>query len=186
VDELEMHQPTVTDASTLRGYRQDIAVSKFLSGLSPPLRSQMRGQMLGGDSILALTATFSRVMRVSTEFEASSAPSIEQSAIIFGRCKVRGRGRDFGGQWRGFAGGGRGSYGGKQSASEKAPCNIGIVDVLITFLKSAGRNLDISNGHNYLILVLLPRVVLLRVLHLLFLTLPRLYCRKKSMIDFDS
>ena len=42
IDELEMHQPTITDAMTLRGYRQDLAVSKFLSGLSPTLRSQVR------------------------------------------------------------------------------------------------------------------------------------------------
>ena len=34
VNEMEMHQPAVTDATTLRGYRQDLAVSKFLSGLS--------------------------------------------------------------------------------------------------------------------------------------------------------
>ena len=64
IDELEMHQSVVTYATTLRGYRQDLAVSKFLSGLSPTLRSQMRGRILGGDSIPALTATFSRVMRV--------------------------------------------------------------------------------------------------------------------------
>jgi len=37
IDELEMHQASVTDATTLRGYRQDFAVSKFLSGLSPTL-----------------------------------------------------------------------------------------------------------------------------------------------------
>ena len=37
IDELEMHQPAVIDAATLRGYRQDLAVSKFLSGLSPTL-----------------------------------------------------------------------------------------------------------------------------------------------------
>ena len=30
IDELEMHQPSVTDAATLREYRQDLAVSKFL------------------------------------------------------------------------------------------------------------------------------------------------------------
>jgi len=34
IDELEMHQPAVTDATTLRWYHQDLAVSKFLSGLS--------------------------------------------------------------------------------------------------------------------------------------------------------
>ena len=31
IGELEMHQPTVIDAATLRGYRQDLTVSKFLS-----------------------------------------------------------------------------------------------------------------------------------------------------------
>ena len=78
----------------------------------------MQGQILGGDSILTLTSTFSRVMRVSTGSDVSSAPSIEQSAIISGRG--RGRGRDFGGRGRGFVRG-RGSYGGRQSASEKGP-----------------------------------------------------------------
>ena len=34
IDELKIHQPAVTDAATLRGYRQDLAVSKFLSGLN--------------------------------------------------------------------------------------------------------------------------------------------------------
>ena len=38
IDELDMHQPSVTDVATLRRYRQDLAVSKFLSGLSPILR----------------------------------------------------------------------------------------------------------------------------------------------------
>jgi len=62
IDELEMHQPSVTDAATLRGYHQDLTMSKFLSGLSPTLRSQVRGHILGGDSIPTLTATFLRVM----------------------------------------------------------------------------------------------------------------------------
>ena len=39
IDELEMHQLSVTDVATLRGYHQDLALSKFLSGLSPTLRS---------------------------------------------------------------------------------------------------------------------------------------------------
>ena len=34
-NELEMHQPVVTDAVTLRGYHQDLVVLKFLFGLSP-------------------------------------------------------------------------------------------------------------------------------------------------------
>ena len=37
IAELEMHQPAVTDATTLRGYHQDLAVLKFLFGLSPTL-----------------------------------------------------------------------------------------------------------------------------------------------------
>ena len=40
IDELEMHQSAVTDAAILRGYRH--AVSKFKSGLSPTLQSQVR------------------------------------------------------------------------------------------------------------------------------------------------
>jgi len=47
INELEMHQPAVTNEATLRGYRQDLAVSKFLSSLSPTLQSQVRGQKLG-------------------------------------------------------------------------------------------------------------------------------------------
>jgi len=38
-DELEMHQTVVTDAATLRGYLQDLVILKFLSDLSPILRS---------------------------------------------------------------------------------------------------------------------------------------------------
>jgi len=37
IDELDTHQPVVTDAATLRRCRQDFAVSKFLSGLSSSL-----------------------------------------------------------------------------------------------------------------------------------------------------
>ena len=68
----------------------------------------------------------------------------------------------------------------------KAPDNIGIVDVAITSPKSVRRNLNVLSGHNYLILVLLLHVVLLRDLHLLFLPLPQLYYRNRSMIDYDS
>ena len=48
IDELEMHQPSVTNAATLRGYRQNLAVLKSLSDLSPSLRFQVCGQKLGG------------------------------------------------------------------------------------------------------------------------------------------
>ena len=43
IDELEMHRPSVIDVATLRGYHQDLTMSKFLSGMSFTLRSQMRG-----------------------------------------------------------------------------------------------------------------------------------------------
>jgi len=91
IAELEMHQPAVTDATTLRGYHQDLAVLKFLFGLSPTLWSQVWGQILR-DNIPTLTATFSRFMRVSTGADIPSTPSIEQSAIVSGHG--RGRGRD--------------------------------------------------------------------------------------------
>jgi len=90
-----MHQPAVTDTTILRGYRHDLLVSKFLSDFSLTLRSREQGQILRGDSIFTLTATFSRVMRISTESDASSTPSIEQSTMIFDRG--RGRDCDFGG-----------------------------------------------------------------------------------------
>ena len=59
----------------------------------------MRGQILGGDNIHMLIAIFSKVMRVSTRADVSSASSIEQSAMYSrrGRGGGRGRGREFGG-----------------------------------------------------------------------------------------
>jgi len=116
-----MHQPAVTDAATLKGYRQDLVVLKFLSGLGPTLRSQVWDQILRGDSIPTLIATFSRIMRVFTCLDVSSAPSIEQFAMIFGRGRGRGRGLDFGERGREIVGRGGGYYGGRQSASEKSP-----------------------------------------------------------------
>jgi len=53
----------------------------------------------------------------------------------------------------------------------KTPSNVGIVDVIITSLKNAERNLVDLSGQSYLILVLMSHTVLLRVLHLLFLAL---------------
>ena len=86
-----MHQPVITDAATLRGYCQDLAVSKFLSGLSLSLRSQVRGQILRGD--ITLTAIYFRVMRVSTGDGMSFTPAIEQPAMASGRGRGRSRGR---------------------------------------------------------------------------------------------
>ena len=57
-------------------------MSKFLSGLSPTLKSQVRGQLLGGDNILTLAVSFSRVMCVSTGADVSSALSMNQTLDV--------------------------------------------------------------------------------------------------------
>jgi len=54
----------------------------------------------------------------------------------------------------------------------KDPSNVGIENAVITSLKSVRRNLIDLSGHSYLILILLPRVVILKSLHPLFITLP--------------
>jgi len=95
-------------------------VSKFLSGLSPTLRSQVRGQILGGDSIPMLTATFSRVMRVSIRADVSCVSSIDQSVMYSrrGRGRVRGCGHDLKGGCDSF-GAGDGVLFGRLNASDK-------------------------------------------------------------------
>jgi len=60
--------------------------------------------------------------------------------------------------------------------------SVGTVNAVITSPKSAGRNLIDLSGHNYLILILLPCVVLLRSLHPLFLALLQLNYRIRSMM----
>ena len=75
----------------------------------------MRGQILEGESIFTLIATFSSVMQVFTRVDVSPAPSIEQSAIISKRGRGRGRCRDFEGRGHGSIGSGRGSVGGGQT-----------------------------------------------------------------------
>ena len=113
IDELVMHQHVVIDTATLRRCRQDLAVSKFMFDLSLSLQSQVRSQILRGDSILTLTITFSKVMCDSTGADVPHAPSIKQTVMVprRGRGCRRGRGRDFGGG-RGSFGGGCDSYGG--------------------------------------------------------------------------
>jgi len=95
-------------------------------------------------------------MRVSTGADISSAPSIEQSVMISGRGRGRGHCCDFGGR-------GLGLMEADRVPMRKDPGNVGIMDALITSLRNAGRNLVDLSGHIYLILVLQPRVVLLRV-----------------------
>ena len=125
-------------------------------------------------------------MRVSTGVDVSSAPSIEQSAIVSergygcdcdrdfrgrglgfvggGRGYGRGRGRDFGRQGLGFVRGGRGSYGGSRVPVRKDLDNVGTVDAVITSSRSTGRNLVDLSGHNFLSLTPLLRVALLRTI----------------------
>jgi len=94
INELKMHQPAITDAATLRGYCQDLTVSKFLSGFSPSLRSQVRGQILRGEYFHVnchLLQSYAGIFGA----DIFSAPFIEQSAMISGRDRGRGRGRDF-------------------------------------------------------------------------------------------
>ena len=67
----------------------------------------------------------------------------------------------------------------------KTPDNVGIVDIVIISLKSAGKNLVDLSGHSYPSLILLPRAVLLRSPRLLIRALSQLYCRR-SIIDSDS
>jgi len=158
---------------------------KVFIWLSATLRSQVRGQILGGDSILTLIATFSRVMRVSTGADVSFAPSM-QSVMVSGRDRGRGRGRDFGGRGRGFVGGGRGSYGGRQSVSKKGP----------RLCRHCGRSNHISEkcwekfGRIEWAQLsdsdpLAPRGTT-QDSSSIFLALPRLFYHRKSMIDFDN
>jgi len=79
----------------------------------------MRGQIQGGDSILMLTATFSRIMRVSTGADVSPAPCVEQSTMVSG-CDI-GRGRDHDFRGRGSFGRGCESYSGRHNGFGKEP-----------------------------------------------------------------
>ena len=81
--------------------------------------------------------------------------------MIFGHCRSRGRGRDCGGRVHGSLEVDVDLMEADRVPLRKAPDNVGIVDVAITSSESAGRNSDVLSGHNYLILVLLPYLVLL-------------------------
>ena len=88
-----MQQPAVIDVATLWEYRQDLAVSKFLSGMHLSLRSQVRGHILGRDNISILTATFSGVMCISAG-AVVLLPHL-QSVMSSGCGRTRDHGRDF-------------------------------------------------------------------------------------------
>jgi len=131
----------------------------------------MWGSDIRGDSILTLIATFFRVMHVSTGANMSHAPSIEQSVMVSGRDRGRGRGHgcDFGG--RGSFGGDHGSYAGRQAVGDKGSGNVSIAGETGPSLRNAGRSLVTLNGHSWLMLILLPLVILLIFMLLQPLTL---------------
>ena len=134
-----------------------------------------------GDSILTLTTTFSRVMQVSTGANVSYASSIEQSAMISGHSEVVVVTSILEDDDVVLMEADRVSL-------RKDLRNVGTVECGHSnhISESAGRNLVNLSGHIYLILILLPRVVILRSLHQLFLALLWLYYHGRSMIDSAS
>jgi len=126
--------------------------------------------------MLTLTVTFSRVKRVSTGADAFFASSIEQSVMIFGRD--RGRGRNFVGRGRDLLEVNMACMEADTVPLRKDLSNADTVDTVITSPRSAGRNLIDLNGHNYLSLILLLHVPLLGTIDPpppLFLDLSLLY-----------
>lgn len=66
LDELEVYQLLVTDLNTLRRYRQNPVVAKFLVGLNSSLLTQVKGHILTGDSVPSLTTIYFRVFYLFT------------------------------------------------------------------------------------------------------------------------
>jgi len=160
-------------------------VSKFLSGLGPLLRYQVRGQILRGDNIPTLTATFSRVMCVSIGDGMSSGPSIEQSAWFPGVIEVAVVVMIVILEDVDPLEGGRGPYGGRQSGFDKGPCQCRHCERNNHYLGSAGINLIALNGQNWLILTLLPLMILLMLLQpllIFFFWFSHLILHRLSMI----
>ena len=140
----------------------------------------MRGQILGGDNILTLTATFSRVMCVSTGDGVSShqlfsslpwssdVAEVAGVVVIVILNDVDPLEGDVAHIMVDIV------------ALIKDYVNIDIVRGIITFLKSVGRNLVTQNEHSWLILTLLP--IVKRMLLQLLLVLPLWYFHRLSMI----
>jgi len=127
-------------------------VSKFLSSLSPTLRSQIQGQILEGDSTPTLTTTFSRVIRVSTGADVSFAPSIEHQSVMVSR---RGCGRNLEEDDEDLLEVDVAHMEADRVPLRKAISNAGTMDAVITSPRSVGRNLINLSGRSYLSLTLL-------------------------------
>lgn len=67
LDELIFHQHLVLE------YRQDLINSKFVSDLDSPLPTLVQGQIIAGESVPSLTATYSKVLYVPIESTTSVA-----------------------------------------------------------------------------------------------------------------
>jgi len=117
-------------------------------------------------------------MRVSTGTDVSSAPFIEQSVIVSGRGRCRGRDHDLEEEDDDLLEVDVARMEADRVPLRKALGNADTVVAVITSSRSVGRNLVDLSGYCYLSLTLLLRVALLRTIHPLtplFLDLPQLY-----------
>jgi len=117
-------------------------------------------------------------MRVSTRAGVFSAPSIEQSVMIFGRGHGRVMAVILEDEYVDLLEVDMARMEADRVPLRKDPDNAGTVDTVITSLRSAGRNLVDLSGHSFLSLILLLLVALLRIirpLSSLFLDLLWLY-----------
>ena len=127
LEELDLYQP-LTDITTMRRYREELAVAAYLSGLALQLSSQVWGHVHGSDSTPSLESTFARILRISIGTPTSTS---DHSAMAVTRgC---GRGRSF------SRGGGRGWT----DDRGRTPCEH--TDLIV-----AGRSLGNPIGHRYL------------------------------------
>jgi len=83
LDDLDVHQPLIIDLRVLKGYCEDLAVAKFLSGLNPLLVTQVRGQILRSNNVLSLSSSYSKKIWVLIP-SASTASSTSLRALNYG------------------------------------------------------------------------------------------------------
>ena len=66
LDELEVYQSFVSDIAKIREYHEELTIAIFLTALHPKISTQIRGQILGADSVSLLSSTFSCVLWIFT------------------------------------------------------------------------------------------------------------------------
>ena len=177
-----MHQSTVTDASTLRGYRQDLAVSKFLSSLSLSLCSQVRGQMLEEIIFSHWLLLSSKLCVYPLELMChlhhllNNLPWSPDVAEVVSRPWFWRTWLIWRWSWLLWC---------DRVVLIRPPDNVSIMGGIIS-LKNIRRNLITMNGHSWLMLTLLSLVTLLMLLLsllLVLLVLPQRYFHMLSTID---